>query len=71
MSLSIYKTHLVSIPGIKFLSNIKSAWHRKRYQKPGLLEVNFSIVGHLKQTRFLCFFIPILPDLISGVICKN
>ncbi|NEQ39327.1 MAG: hypothetical protein F6K40_24970 [Okeania sp. SIO3I5] len=26
------------------------------YKKPGLWEVNISILGHLIQTRFLCFF---------------
>ncbi len=34
-------------------------------------EVNFSIVGHFIQTRFLCFLIRILPDLISEIESYN
>ncbi len=46
---------------IPIISNPLASEH---YKKPGLWEVNVSIVGHLIQTRFLRFFIPILPDLI-------
>ena len=47
----------------KLISNLLVS---ESYKKPGLCEADVSMVGYPIQTRFLYFFILILPDLISN-----
>ena len=61
----IRKSCLPSIDLGKTHSEITFDFFLECYEKPGLWELNASIVGHLKSTRFLCFYFPAPPKLLN------